>query len=179
MATVSFDVRVSPSGAIETIEIDVPSVTTQLAASALSYAATAAATSFPGAGDWQNVNASAWGSRSNSSRLVPQSDGGIKNTSAEAIEVDASLSVSTTSGNNKLLEIGFAVDATHLVEYDVQRFVATGADVGAVATHTDGIMLQPGETLYAQIRNVTDATDATAEKCVFSVIERTDKVTVA
>jgi hypothetical protein len=71
------------------------------------------------------------------------------------VHIMAALSV-TSVGNNQQTQWGIGVDGTILTPSIIQRYVTTGADVGALAlvAHTD---LAPGSYVSLLCRNITSA----------------------
>lgn len=71
-------------------------------------------------------------------------------------------------GNSKLAAFRFAKNGTTLVKSQMQRFVGTGSDVGAVGLGTL-VSLVSGDTVDVQMTNMTDTTEAVVKNMTIVV----------
>jgi len=69
------------------------------------------------------------------------------------------------AANNKLLGFHVAKNGTVLDEAHLDRFVATGADQGAITTQVL-VNLSYGDYVETWVENETDTTDLTIEHCI-------------
>lgn len=86
-------------------------------------------------------------------------------------EVNISVAFSMTcEGNNKQTQWGIAKNGTIIDGSIIQRYVSTGADIGAAAVtaHTD---VTTGDYLTLVCRNITDATDITATMASMTLLD--------
>lgn len=80
-------------------------------------------------------------------------------TVARVVHVACSLSM-TAAANNKLARLAIAKNGTIVTASEVQRFIATGADVGSTALHSM-VSVDPTDYLEVWIANGTDNANMT------------------
>jgi hypothetical protein len=110
---------------------------------------------------WIQV-AGTWTLSDNSASWSMGTNGQFQYDGAADREVNVQVAFSMTAeGNLKQTQFGIAKNGTIITPSIIQRYVSTGADVGAAAVvaHTD---ISNGEYLTFVGRNITDTTDFTA-----------------
>ena len=121
-----------------------------------------AATTLGDTSTWVEV-AGTWALTDASDNWAETVNGRLYYTGAADREVNVTAAVSmTVDGNLKQCQFAIGVDGSALTPSIVQRYVATGADVGAagVVGHTD---ISTGSYISLMCRNITSADDITAE----------------
>jgi len=121
----------------------------------------AAATTLSDTVTWVDVGGT-WALSDASTHWEMTENGRLYYTGAADREVNISATISMTSaGNNQQTQWGIGVDGTILTPSIIQRYVSTGADVGAAAVHghTD---IANGSYISLMCRDITSAANVTA-----------------
>ena len=125
------------------------------------HIAASSATTLSDTSTWKQVEGT-WTLDDNSSAWSMTTNGQFLYSGAAVREVNIVAAVSMTCAqNNQQTQWGIAVDGTVLTPSIIQRYVNTGADIGAAAlvAHTD---LSPGSYITLVCRNITAGNNITA-----------------
>ena len=125
------------------------------------YISSAAATTIAGASTW--TKGAGTTTSTGLSNFTMPADNRLTYTGTPDVHCHIAMSFSVTSaGNNKTYEFGVALNGTINTASIVSRKIATGADVGSSACHTD-ITLSTNDYIEMWVQNTSDGTNMTYE----------------